>query len=423
MPKKPGFSTEHAEPYVKLSARGVARLQGRHPWVYRSDITEEKNVPPGAVVRVLDQRGKFLGTALYSSSSQIAIRMISHGSVADLPALVKERIRAAIAYRKELVANTDAYRIVFSEADFLPGLIVDRYNDVVSVQILTQAMDAGPVRDAIVQTLAEVLQPAGIMERVDARIRELEQLPPLQSRLLWGEKSSTVISMNAGQTTGEKTTGEETSGVRFHYDGLEGQKTGAFLDQRENYAAAAQYAHGEALDVFCYQGGFALHFAVYPALHPDGKTSSVTGIDSSRPALEMAEKNAALNGLELEWIEANAFDLLREYAASGRRYDTIVLDPPAFAKTKRDLQKALGGYKELNLRAMKMLRPGGILVTCSCSFHVGASDFFEVVADAARDAHKSLRVVENRGAAKDHPVLLNVPETSYLKCLILRVSN
>src|SRR5882762_9628394 len=413
MPKKPAVSAEHAEPTVKLSARGLARLQGRHPWVYRSDVTESNGVPPGSLVRVLDSRGKFLGTALYSSSSQIAIRMISHGSVADLPALVAERIRAAIAYRKELVSNTDAYRIVFSEADFLPGLIVDRYNDVLCLQVLTQAMDAAPVREAILQTLREELQQAGIVERVDARIRELEQLPPLQSRLLWGEKSSTVFSMNGG--------------VRFHYDGLEGQKIGAFLDQRENYAAAARYAHGEALDAFCYQGGFALHFsvnsAVPSALHPAAKCSSVTGVDSSRPALEMAEKNAMLNGRELEWIEANAFDLLREYAASGRRYDTIVLDPPAFAKTKRDLEKALGGYKELNLRAMKMLRPGGILVTCSCSYHVGAGDFFEVVADAARDAHKSFRVIENRGAAKDHPMLLNVPETGYLKCLILSVSD
>jgi len=405
MPKKPGFSPEHAEPSVNLSARGVARLQGRHPWVYRSDVAEPNGVPPGSLVRVFDQRGKFLGTALYSSSSQIAIRMISHGSVADLPALVAERIRAAIAYRKKLVSNSDAYRIVFSEGDFLPGLVVDRYNDVLCLQILTQAMDAEPVRAAALQTLKEELQPAGIVERVDARIRELEQLPPLQSRLLWGEKSSTVFTMN--------------SGVRFHFDGLEGQKTGAFLDQRENYAAAAQYAQGEALDAFCYQGGFALHFAAHPA----GKTSSVTGVDSSRPALEMAERNATLNGREMEWIEANAFDLLREYAATGRRYDTIVLDPPAFAKTKRDLEKALGGYKELNLRAMKMLRPGGILVTCSCSYHVSASDFYEVVADAARDAHKSLRVLENRGAAKDHPMLLNVPETNYLKCFILSVSS
>lgn len=402
MPKRASSSAKHAEPSIKLSTRGAARLHARHPWVYRSDIVGANDIPPGALVRVHDERGKFLGTALYSSSSQIAIRMISHGSVTDLPALVAERIRAAIAYRKEnnLVANTDAYRIVFSEADFLPGLIVDRYHDVLSAQILTQAIDTEPVRAAIVQTLREELRPIGIVERVDSRIRELEQLPPRQSGLLWGDKSSTEISVN---------------GVRFFYDGLEGQKTGAFLDQRENYAAAAQYAHGEALDAFCYQGGFALHLAA--------RCSSVIGVDSSRPALEIADKNAALNNRELEWIEANAFDLLRDYAAANRHYDTVVLDPPAFAKSKRDLEKALGGYKELNLRAMKMLRPGGILVTCSCSFHVSPHDFLKVVADAAQDAHKSLRVLENRGAAKDHPTLLNVPETSYLQCLILSVSN
>jgi len=261
MSKKRAVSAKHAELSVKLSSRGVARLQGRHPWVYRSDVdlvganVEANDVPPGSVVRVFDPRGKFLGTALYSSSSQIAIRMISHGSVADLPALVAERIRAAIAYRKELVSNTDAYRIVFSEADFLPGLIVDRYNDVLCLQILTQAMDSAPVRAAIVQTLREELQPEGIVERVDPRIRELEQLPPRPSGLLQGEKSSTVIRMNGGRMNGD-----EKTGVRFHYDGLEGQKTGAFLDQRENYAATAQYAHGEALDAFCYQGGFALHW-------------------------------------------------------------------------------------------------------------------------------------------------------------------
>src|ERR1700724_3877132 len=196
MPKKPSFSPERSEPSINLSARGVARLQGRHPWVYRSDVAEPNGVPPGSLVRVFDQRGKFLGTALYSSSSQIAIRMISHGSVADLPALVAERIRAAIAYRKKLVSNTDAYRVVFSEADFLPGLIVDRYNDVLSLQVLTQAMDAAPVREAILQTLREELKTAGIVERVDTRIRELEQLPPRQSGLLQGAQNSTVIRMN-----------------------------------------------------------------------------------------------------------------------------------------------------------------------------------------------------------------------------------
>jgi len=404
-------------PVVKLSPRGAARLKSGHPWVYRSDISAADGVAPGAMVHVADQRGKVLGTALYSSSSQIAIRMIAKNDaeIANLPKLIADRIRAATAYRQQLVADTDAYRVVFSEADFLPGLIIDRYNDVVSVQILTQAMDAEPVRGAVIQALLETAHagtaapgcpaeqsasPASIVERVDPRIRDLEQLPPRQSGLLWGTKTSTVINMN---------------GVRFHYDAFEGQKTGAFLDQRENYAAAARYAHGQALDAFCYQGGFALHLAPHCA--------SVTGVDSSRPALEMADKNAALNGREVEWIEANAFDLLRDYADAGHRYDTVVLDPPAFAKTKRDLDKARGGYKELNLRALKMLAPGGILVTCSCSFHVSAADLLEVVAAAAIDAHKTLRLLENRTQAKDHPILLSVPETGYLKCMMFDVNN
>jgi 23S rRNA (cytosine1962-C5)-methyltransferase len=349
--------------------------------------------------------------------------MIGREEFGALPALVSQRIRDAIAYRKRVVADTNAYRVVFSEADFLPGLIIDKYNDVLSVQILTQAMDAEQVRGAVIETLVDGFQPAGIVERVDPRIRELEQLPARQSGLLWGKKSSTIITMNssAGIPESREPRAESPrSGIHFHYDGLEGQKTGAFLDQRENYAAATRYASGEAVDVFCYQGGFALHLAPV--------CSNVTGIDSSRPALEMAEKNATLNSellnrKQIEWIEANAFDLLRDYAAAGRRYDTVVLDPPAFAKTKRDVAKALSGYKELNLRALKMLKPGGILVTCSCSFHVGASEFVEVVAGAASDVHRYLRVLEHRGQAKDHPMVLNIPETAYLKCLILSVSN
>jgi 23S rRNA (cytosine1962-C5)-methyltransferase len=405
------------KPAVTLSARGAARLKSGHPWVYRSDVTATPEVAPGATVQVLDPRGKPLGTALYSSSSQIAIRMIasSKEEVTDLPQLISDRIRAALAYRKKYVENTDSYRLVFSEADFLPGLIIDRYNDVISLQILTQAMDAEPIRGAIIETLVEELNPQGIVERVDPRIRDLEQLPPRASGLLWGKKTSTVITMNTGQTNGDQTNKDQTNGVRFHYDALEGQKTGAFLDQRENYAAAARYAQGDALDVFCYQGGFALHLAA--------KCKSVTGVDSSRPALEMADQNAALNNHEIDWIEANAFDLLRDYAAAGKKYDIVVLDPPAFAKTRRDLDKALSGYKELNLRALKMLQPGGILVTCSCSFHVSLSDFEQAVAAAAQDAHKILRLLENRGASKDHPNTLNIPETSYLKCLIFDVNN
>jgi 23S rRNA (cytosine1962-C5)-methyltransferase len=384
---------------VKVGRRGVERLLAGHVWVYRSDVFSADGVPPGALVSVFDERGKFLGTALYSSASQIALRLISREPVDDFPALLRDRIRAAIVYRELVVQNTDAYRVVFSEGDFLPGLIVDRYNNVLSIQVLTQAMDSVPARNGVIAELTEQFKPAAIAERIEARVRELEQLPARASALLQGEKNSTVITMN---------------GVRFHYHALEGQKTGAFLDQRENYAAAAQYAQGEALDVFCYQGGFALHLAE--------RCSSVTGVDSSRPALEIAEKNAALNGREIEWIEANAFDLLRDYAAAGRQYDCIVLDPPAFAKSKRNLETAFRGYKELNLRALKMLRPGGLLVTCSCSYHVSPAEFTEVLASAARDVHRNIRLLENRTQAQDHPILLHVPETAYLKCMVATVS-
>jgi 23S rRNA (cytosine1962-C5)-methyltransferase len=398
MPAESG-SNSVAVATVKISGRGAARLKTGHVWVYRSDIVSADGVLPAALVKVSDERGKSLGTALYSSASQIAIRMISAEPVPDLSQLLKERMRAAIAYRERVVRETDAYRIVFSEGDFLPGLIVDCYNDIISFQMLTQAMNAPSTRETIISELTSSMNPAAIVERVDPRILELEQLPARSSGLIQGEKSSTIISMN---------------GVRFQYDGLEGQKTGAFLDQRENYAAAAQYAHGEALDAFCYQGGFALHLAP--------NCSRVTGVDSSRPALEQAERNATLNSREAEWIEANAFDLLRDYSTSGRKYDTIVLDPPAFAKSKRTLDTALRGYKELNLRALKMLRPGGTLVTCSCSYHVSEAEFLEVVSQASRDAHRTIRVIENRTQARDHPILLNVPETHYLKCLVAKVS-
>ncbi len=384
---------------VVVSRKGADRLKSGHVWVYRSDIVSADGTQPGSLVAVKDERGRFLGTALYSSASQIAIRLLSREIVPDFDSLLRERLQQAIAYRERVVENSDAYRLVFSEADFLPGLIVDRYNDIFSLQVLTQGMDADPVRQTVQEQLT-ALQPASIVERVDAHIRELEQLPARSSGLLYGEKTGTTFSMN---------------GVKFHFDALQGQKTGAFLDQRENYAAAAAYARGEALDVFCYQGGFALHLAA--------RCSRVTGVDSSRPALEIAEKNAGLNGREMDWIEANAFDLLRDYAAAGHQYDVIVLDPPAFAKTKRDVPTAMRGYKELNLRALKMLRPAGILVTCSCSYHVSSGDLLDAVAEAGRDVHKNLRLLENRGQSNDHPILLRVPETAYLKCMIVHVSD
>jgi 23S rRNA (cytosine1962-C5)-methyltransferase len=397
--KDPNLRGVPAASGVVISPRGAERLKAGHVWVYKSDIVSANDVAPGAMVPVHDHRGKVLGTALYSSSSQIAVRMISHEPVADLPELLRARIRQAVAYREQVVKDTDAYRLVYSEGDFLPGLIVDRYHDILSLQILTQAMDAEPVRSAITSELQELLKPEAIAERVDARIRDLEQLPPRTSGLLAGERGHTVFTMN---------------GVRFHFDAIEGQKTGAFLDQRENYAAAAEYSRGETLDVFCYQGGFALHLAK--------KATKVTGVDSSRPALEVADKNALLNQRDIEWIEANAFDLLKDYSQAGRHYDTIVLDPPAFAKSRKNLETAMRGYKELNLRALKMLRPGGTLVTCSCSYHVSESEFVEVVAQAAQDARRTVRLVEKRGASKDHPSVLGIPETAYLKCLVAIVN-
>lgn len=386
-------------PKIKISQRGAGRLKSGHLWVYKSDVLSADGIPPGSLVAVTDERGKPFGSALYSSSSQIAIRMLSQQTVSDFPALLRKRISDAIAYRERFVRDTDAYRVIFSEGDLLPGLIVDRYNDILSLQILTQAIDADVVRKTILSQLVEHLHPASMIERVDPRVRELETLPPLNSGLLYGDKTATTFAMN---------------GVQFHYDSLEGQKTGAFLDQRENYASAAKYARGEALDVFCYHGGFALHLAKV--------CDRVTGVDSSRPALEVADQNAALNKRDIEWIEANAFDLLKDYSSSAQLYDTIVLDPPAFAKTKRDLDSAMRGYKELNLRALKMLRPGGTLITCSCSYHVSQANFLEMLSSSALDAHRTVRLLEARGQAKDHPVLLNMPETGYLKCVIADVS-
>jgi 23S rRNA (cytosine1962-C5)-methyltransferase len=450
------------QPVVTVSRRGAERIRAGHVWVYRSDVVEAKGISPGAIVLVQEQSsarparssdtralntvegnvrvappGRPLGSAFYSTASEIAIRMISSRPLGNLDQLVRERIRAAIAYRERFVQDTNAYRVIFSEGDFLPGLIVDRYNDILSFQVLTQALDGSAMRAVFLSELQNALRPAAIVERVDPRVRKLEQLPDKDSGLLWKESGEAGPKLEVGATdvlpfpadgrdhpreagTGrpalasQTTTEFQMNGVRFFFDALAGQKTGAFLDQRENYAAAAQYARGEALDVFCYQGGFALHLAKV--------CERVTGVDSSRPALELAERNARLAGREIEWIEANAFDLLRDYADSHKQYDCIVLDPPAFAKSRRDLPTALRGYKELNLRALKMLKSGGILVTCTCSYHVSPADLLEMLSSAAQDSHRTIRILENRGQSKDHPSVLGIPETAYLKCLIAAVS-
>jgi 23S rRNA (cytosine1962-C5)-methyltransferase len=391
---------------VRLSRRAIARVKAGHPWIYRSDL-EEQETPAAAVVQLLDEHGRFLASGLSSSSSQIALRVIAREPVEEKQVIVllRERLRSAIAYREKVYPGRDALRLVFSEADGLPGFITDRYHDLISIQVLTQFMDRDDVRQALMGVLEERSPGSNIIERVDARVRELEALPPRESQIIHGERSSAVFRLN---------------GLQFNFDALGGQKTGAFLDQQENYAAAEHYAFGECLDVFTYHGGFALHMA--------RKCEKVTAIDASRAALETAEQNEIANREQLkcpevEWIEADAFEVLKDFAhpQHGRKFDTIVLDPPAFAKSKRAVESAMRGYKEINLRALKMLRPGGMLVTNSCSFHVRPADFLEMLAAAAADAGRTVRVLERRAAAKDHPVVPTIPESDYLKCFICHV--
>jgi len=399
-------------PTATISRRAAERLQNGHVWIYVSEILGvNPGDAPAGLMLVHDQANHLLGTALWSPTSQIALRMLAPGAL-DEPAwlaLLRSRLATAVADRQALLdASTDSCRLVFSEADALPGIIIDKYGELVILQLLAAGVDNSAVREAIVDVLRQELAPNTIVERPDPRIREIEQLSapnlaPLYAADPANPLAATVFHLN---------------GLRFHYDTGAGQKTGAFLDQRDNYAAAARHAQGEALDVCTYQGGFALHLAT--------TCRRVTGIDSSQPALEVAERNLDLNrealgAVEVDWIKGDAFAVLREWSEQGAEYDTIVLDPPAFAKTKRAAESAMRGYKELNLRAFKMLRPGGTLVTCSCSHHVSLAEFEAVVTAAAADAGRRVRLLERRGAAPDHPVILTIAETEYLKCLVLRV--
>ena len=405
-------------PAVVVTRRASDRLRAGHLWVYRSDAEtvvpreNEQEIEAGALVTVADGRGIPLGTGIYSSASQIIVRMVSGEPGVTRPDYLdslRERMRGALKLREELApvpAEGDSFRLVFAEADGLPGIVADRYNDLVVLQLLARGTAQDDVRAALVEVLREGLGEAigAIVERPDPKIRELEELAAPSPEPLYakdGAKLTTVFTIN---------------GVKLHFDAGAGQKTGAFLDQRLNYAAAARHARGVALDICTYQGGFALHLA--------GSCERVTGVDVSRAALEVADRNLELNPkvkAKVDWIEADAFELLREYEATGQQFDTIVLDPPAFAKSKRAVEGAMRGYKEMNLRAMKMLKPGGTLVTCSCSHHVGREEFTAVVAAAAADARRRVQVLETRGAAPDHPEVLTLPETSYLKCLICRV--
>ena len=403
---------------LRISRRAADRLRAGHLWVYRSDLDrlDPSPSPPGALVTVADNRAIPLGSALYSDASEIALRLVSRRpglTRADYLTDLRERLRAALHLRTRIVpeafsssGDTNACRLLFSEADDLPGIVADRYHDIVVLQLLTQGTAQDDVRHALVEVLTAHPCAGTVIERPDPRIRELEHLAPASDAPLFVRPNSaptlnTVFSIN---------------GLRFHFDAASGQKTGAFLDQRLNYAAAARHAHGRALDVCTYQGGFALHLA--------RTCPRVTGVDASRAALEVADRNLALNptlAAQVNWVEADAFDLLREWDESAARFDTIVLDPPAFAKSKRAAEGALRGYKELNLRALKMLSPGGTLVTCSCSHHVALEEFIAVLRAASADAGRRVQLLEMRGAAPDHPAILTLPETAYLKCLICRV--
>jgi 23S rRNA (cytosine1962-C5)-methyltransferase len=405
-------------PGAQVNRRAADRLRSGYLWVYASDIESIKapdtdSGNPPALLPVADSRGLLLGTALYSPSSQIALRLISREAIDEAAwlELLAARLRLAVRRRKPLLTEqTDACRLCFSEADELPGLLADKYGDLVILQLLARGLDLAAVRITCVRVLREELAPSAILERPDPRIRELEGLSAPNLEPLYVTDGDAPVNR----------TQFRLNGLLFSYDANAGQKTGAFLDQRDNYAAAMQWAQrlaatGRALDVCCYQGGFALHLAQV--------SKQVTGIDASRASLEVAERNLAANrdktAAEVGWVEGDAFQILREWSDAGERFDAIVLDPPAFAKSQRAVEGALRGYKELNLRALKMLRPGGLLVTCSCSHHVGWADLEGAVASAAVDAGRRVRLLERRGAAIDHPVVLNLPETEYLKCLVL----
>ena len=380
---------------VTISDRGAGRILGGHLWVYRTDVLESARAEPGRIVRVQDRRRRYLGQALYSGKSQIALRLVARERRPFDRTFLAERISAAGRYREIVGVGAGALRLVASEGDLLPSLTIDRYGDCLVLQTLSQGMER--LKPVIVEILQELFAPRSIIERNDSPFRALEDLPESKG-VLSGDAVSEVIA--------------EDNGIRFAYDLLNGQKTGGYLDQRENRAAARRYARGRLLDCFTYAGGFALTLA--------GACESVLALDGSAEALAAARRNQELNGVaNVEWREANCFDYLKAADQTGERFDTIVLDPPAFARQKSNLEGALRGYKEINLRALKILNKGGYLITCSCSFHVSEADFLEVLAEAALDARRSVQVVERRTQSRDHPILLTMPETHYLKCIVL----
>jgi 23S rRNA (cytosine1962-C5)-methyltransferase len=394
-----GAASTSDESTVTLSRRAVERLEQGHAWIYRSDIAVPQTLAGGEVVRLADERGHFIGKAFYGAQSQIAVRLLSREDEPIDEEFFRGRLRRAIALREVASPDPDrrrAGRLVHGEADLLPGVVVDRYADCLVLQTLTEATDSR--RELFASLLHELVSPRAIVERNDVRVRDHEGLPQRKG-MLRGDPPGPIEFLE----------GE----VRLVADLLEGQKTGAFLDQAENRVEAGRWGRGRALDCFTYGGAFALQLA--------RRADRVTAVDISEQAAVLGRAAAERNGVKnVDFAVANAFDLLREQSEGGERYDTIVLDPPAFAKGKSSIDAALRGYKEINLRAFHLLSPGGVLVTCSCSFHVDDAQFEHTVLAAAADARRSVQVIERRGAARDHPTLLGVPETRYLTCLILR---
>ncbi len=381
-------------PSVVISPRGEERLANGHPWIYRADVADV-SAEGGDIVVVRGPRARPLGSALYSGRSQIALRMLSYGEQPADAALIRSRIQTALRFRESLAIESTAYRVVHGEADLLPSLIVDRYGDYLVIQALSQGMDR--LTPVVISALEDLLHPKGILARNDPRTRDFEGL-------------DRRVDVVAGEVPESVSVNE--IGIDYDVDLRRGQKTGLFLDQRENRAAAALYARGRLLDCFSYNGGFAL------MLGP--KCQETIAIDASEDAVARIRQNAARNGVAVDARVGNVFDELRGFERLRERFDTIVLDPPAFAKSKASVEKARAGYKEINLRALKLLNPGGTLITCSCSYNVNEGAFAEIVYEASVDARAHVTVVEKRMQGRDHPVLLGVPETYYLKCFILR---
>jgi 23S rRNA (cytosine1962-C5)-methyltransferase len=384
-------------PVIRINRKAVSRLQSGHPWIFASDVLDRGEAQAGDAVRVVDQRGQSLGVAHYSDSSQITLRLFSSRVEAIDRDFLLKRISAAEGHRRLVVHDSEAYRVVHAEGDLLPGLIVDRYGDHFSVQLLTQGMDR--LRSEIVSVLQELFPVQSIVLRNDASVRTKENLP-LEVVTAFGEAPERAqVRMND---------------LCWQVDLLHGQKTGVFLDQRENYLATRQYARGRVLDCFTATGGFAIHAAA--------RSEQVTAVDSSAPTLAVARTNAEQNRIgNVNFEKADVLQYLPHLISSHQRYDTVIIDPPAFTKSRGAMEGAERGYKEINLRALRLLSPGGILVSCSCSHHMSEAHLLEIIASAALDAGKQLRILDRRTQAQDHPILLTVPETHYLKCLIFQV--